>query len=180
MVSAYSARLTLTGQHLVLGTSSFSRRCAECVSSIRLTSEYGAPALDQWRRDWFFGSPAKGRPSIKTGDLVVAQTRDCYAVVEVTSEADSCLMITVRKGVTKPIVGHGLAGPCRVVPDELLELKAHELVRSTVGLQNGHIRLRFDQFTNAVRSLARLVTDSGRHLSGCCVGPRSPLVIPSR
>lgn len=41
-----------------------------------LRSEYGEPALDQWRSDWFFGSPAKGRPSIKTGDLVVicAQT----------------------------------------------------------------------------------------------------------
>jgi hypothetical protein len=41
----------------------------------------------------------------------------------------------------------------RFVPDELLELKAHELVRSTGGLQNGHIRLRFDQFTNAVAPL---------------------------
>lgn len=127
-----------------------------------LKSEYGEPALDQWRRDWFFGSPAKGRPSIKTGDLVVicAQTRDCYAVVEVTSEAE-LLPDDYREergdeadrwpwvSRTKP----------RFVPDELLELKAHELVRSTGGLQNGHMRLRFDQFTNAVRSLARLVTD---------------------
>lgn len=131
-----------------------------------LKSEYGEPALEQWRSEWFFGSPqkgeGKGRPSIKPGDLVFicAETRDCYAVVEVTSypeflpddyrsergeEADRWPWVTR----TTP----------RFVPDELLELKAHELVRSTGGLQNGHIRLKFDQFTNGVRSLARLVTD---------------------
>ncbi|MGN7149297.1 hypothetical protein ACTHQ6_09935 [Arthrobacter sp. SAFR-179] len=49
----------------------------------------------------------------------------------------------------------------RFVPDELLELKANELVRSTGGLHNGHIKLKFDQFTNGVRSLARLVTLKG-------------------
>lgn len=127
-----------------------------------LKSEYGEPALDQWRRDWFFGSPAKGRPSIKTGDLVVicAQTRDCYAVVEVTSEAellpDDYRQERGDEAARWPWVSRTRP---RFVPDKLLELKAHELVRSTGGLQNGHIRLRFDQFTNAVRSLARLVTD---------------------
>jgi hypothetical protein len=129
-----------------------------------LKSEYGAPALDQWRSEWFFGSPqkgqGKGRPSIKPGDLVLicAQTRDCYAVVEVTSEPENLPKDYVDErgheadrwpwvSRTKP----------RFVPDELLELKANELVRSTGGLQNGHIRLSFEQFTNAVRSLARLI-----------------------
>ncbi|MGP4032822.1 hypothetical protein [Pseudarthrobacter sp. 1C304] len=127
-----------------------------------LKSEYGAPALDPWRRDWFFGRPAKGRPSIKTGDLVVicAQTRDCYAVVEVTSEAellpDDYREARGDEADRCPWVSRTVP---RFVPDELLELKAHELVRSTGGLQNGHMRLRFDQFTNTVRSLARLVTE---------------------
>jgi len=47
------------------------------------------------------------------------------------------------------------------VPDKLLELKANELVRSPGGLHNGHIKLKFDQFTNGVRSLARLMTLKG-------------------
>lgn len=127
-----------------------------------LKSEYGEPALDQWRNEWFFGSPAKGRPSIKTGDLVVisAQTRDCYAVVEVTSEP-----LYIPEDYRKERGEEADRWPWvsrtkpRFVPGELLELKAHELVRSTGGLQNGHIKLKFDQFTYAVRSLARLVTD---------------------
>lgn len=127
-----------------------------------LKSEYGEPALDQWRNEWYFGSPAKGRPSIKPRDLVVicAQTRDCYAVVEVTSEPiflpDDYRAERGEEADRWPWVSRTIP---RFVPDELLELKAHELVRSTGGLQNGHIKLKFDQFTNGVRSLARLVTD---------------------
>lgn len=127
-----------------------------------LKSEYGEPALDQWRRNWFFGSPAKGRPSIKEGDLVLisAQTRECYAVVEVTSEPlyipDDYREERGDEADRWPWVSRTKP---RFVPDGLLELKAHELVRSTGGLQNGHIRLKFDQFTYAVRSLARLVTE---------------------
>ncbi|MEV4954056.1 hypothetical protein [Paenarthrobacter nitroguajacolicus] len=43
-----------------------------------LKSEYGELALDQWRSEWYFGCPVKGRPSIKPGDLVFisAETRD--------------------------------------------------------------------------------------------------------
>lgn len=132
--------------------------------SLWMKSEYGAPALDQWRSEWFFGSPqkgeGKGRPRIRPGDLVLicAQTRDCYAVVEVTSEPERLPKDYVEErgdeadrwpwvSRTKP----------RFVPDKLLELKASELVRSTGGLQNGHIRLSFEQFTCAVRSLARLI-----------------------
>ncbi|WP_222612638.1 hypothetical protein [Arthrobacter sp. PM3] len=127
-----------------------------------LKSEYGEPALDQWRGEWYFGSPAKGRPSIRPRDLVVicAQTRDCYAVVEVTSEPiflpDDYCAERGEEADRWPWVSRTIP---RFVPDELLELKAHELVRSTGGLQNGHIKLKFDQFTFGVRSLARLVTD---------------------
>lgn len=128
--------------------------------SLWLKSEYGAPALDQWRREWFFGSPRKGIPSIKPGDLVLicAETKDCYAVVEVTSDPQELPRDYVEErgheadrwpwvSRTKP----------RFVPDELLELKANELIRSTGGLQNGHVRLSFEKFTYAVRSLARLL-----------------------
>lgn len=136
----------------------------DCERSLWLKSEYGAPALDKWRSEWFFGNPPQGngtgRPSIKPGDLVLirAQTGDCYAVVEVTSKVEDLPEDYVEDrgheanrwpwvNRTKP----------RFVPHELLELKANELVRSTRGLQNGYIRLSFEQFTNAVRSLARLI-----------------------
>lgn len=127
-----------------------------------LKSEYGEPALDQWRNEWYFGSPAKGRPSIKPRDLVVicAQTRDCYAVVEVTSEPiflpNDYRAERGEEADRWPWVSRTIP---RFVPNELLELKAHELVRSMGGLQNGHIKLKFDQFTSGVRSLARLVTN---------------------
>ncbi|MGN7251430.1 MULTISPECIES: hypothetical protein [unclassified Arthrobacter] len=127
-----------------------------------LKSEYGEPALDQWRSEWYFGSPAKGRPSIKPRDLVFicAQNRDCYAVVEVTSDPeflpDDYRTERGEEADRWPWVSRTTP---RFVPDEMLELKAHELVRSTGGLQNGHIKLKFDQFTYGVRSLARLVTN---------------------
>ncbi|NMR32373.1 phospholipase D-like domain-containing protein [Crystallibacter degradans] len=135
--------------------------------SLWLKSEYGVPALDKWRSEWFFGNPPQGPdrkwpPTIKPGDLVLirAQTGDCYAVVEVTSRPEDRPKDYVEErgheanrwpwvNRTKP----------RFVPHELLELKANELVRSTGGLQNGYIRLSFEQFTDAVRSLARLMPD---------------------
>lgn len=39
-----------------------------------------------------------------------------------------------------------------------MELKLKELGASGQALQNGHIRLKFDQFTAGVRALARLAT----------------------
>lgn len=132
-----------------------------------LKGEYGEPALEQWREDWFFGSPrmgngrGEGRPSIKPRDLVIicAQTRDCYAVVEVTSDpeklpADYC---ELRGDDASRWPWVSRTKP-RFVPDQVLELKAQELVASTRGLQNGHINLEFDEFTAGVRALARLVT----------------------
>ncbi|MET1156596.1 hypothetical protein [Arthrobacter sp.] len=131
-----------------------------------LKSEYGEPALEQWRSEWRFGSPqigeGKGRPSIRPGDLVFicAETRDCYAVVEVTSYPE---FLPADYRAERGDEAHRWPWVSRTtprfVPDGLLELKAHELVRSTGGLQNGHIKLKFDQFTNDVRSLVRLMTD---------------------
>jgi hypothetical protein len=125
-----------------------------------MKSEYGEPALDQWRREWWFGSPAKGRPSIKQGDLVLIcaqQTHDCYAVVEVTSLPeflpDDYREARGDESNRWPWVNRTTP---RFVPDRLLGLKARELVASTGGLQNGHIKLKFDEFTAGVRALARL------------------------
>ena len=47
----------------------------------------------------------------------------------------------------------------RLVPDELMQLKLNELGVPGNPLQNGHVRLSFDQFTAGVRALARLATE---------------------
>jgi hypothetical protein len=127
-------------------------------------AENGEPALDGWRKDSWFASPKKGRPQFSEGDLVVMYakgTSDCYAVVEVQSEAefhapDYVEWVASRKpedleqypwiNRTRP----------RFVPSRLVNLTAKELEIDTRGLQNGHIRLTFDQFTATVRGLARL------------------------
>jgi hypothetical protein len=128
-----------------------------------MKSEYGEPALDRWRRAWWFGNPAKVRPKIKPGDLVficAQQTHDCYAVVEVTSIPEflpeDYRAARGEESGRWPWVSRTVP---RFVPDRLLGLKARELVASTGGLRNGYIRLEFDEFTAGVRALARLVTD---------------------
>jgi len=131
-----------------------------------LKGEYGAPALEQWREEYLFGSPrmgngkGEGKPSIKPRDLVIicAETRDCYAVVEVTSypeklPADYC-KLRGEQALRWPWVSRTKP---RFVPHRVLELRAHELRASTGGLQNGHIELEFDEFTAGVRALSRLV-----------------------
>lgn len=130
-----------------------------------LKLEYGDPALNGWRQESFFASPKKGRPSFRPGDLVVIcakQTRDCYAVVEVTTDPEfqpeDYLDWTAANdpGADErwPWVNRTKQ---RLVPSELAELKLEELGVSGQALQNGHVRLKFDQFTAAVRALARLV-----------------------
>ena len=131
-----------------------------------LKLEYGDPALEEWREDSYFASPKKGRPSFKAGDLVFVcanDTKDCYAVVEVVSEAefqpddylddlagdDASAERWPWINRTKP----------RLVPDELMQLKLNELGVPGNPLQNGHVRLSFDQFTAGVRALARLATE---------------------
>lgn len=135
--------------------------------SLWLKLEHGEPALDEWRHDSWFASPKKGKPSFRPGDLVLIcanDTKDCYAVVEVTREAESKPQDYIKWTAayepeslerwpwinrTKP----------RLVPSVLMELKLEELSASASALQNGHIRLKFDQFTAGVRALARLATE---------------------
>ena len=131
--------------------------------SLWLKLKYGEPSLEGSRKKSRFASPKKGRPGFKPGDLVIIcskKTHDCYAVVEVvtdpvlrpadyTAETDP---VSVERwpwvNYTKP----------RLVPEKLMELKLDELGVHGRGLQNGHVRLQFDQFTAGVRALARLAT----------------------
>lgn len=131
--------------------------------SLWLKLKYGEPSLEGWRKESRFASPKKGRPGFRPGDLVFIcskRTRDCYAVVEVVSEPvlrpvdyiEETDPANVERwpwvNYTKP----------RLVPEKLMELKLHELGVHGRGLQNGHVRLEFDQFTAGVRALARLAT----------------------
>lgn len=131
-----------------------------------LKLEYGAPKRDGWREPSFFASPKKGRPGFRPGDLVficAKESRDCYAVVEVTSEPefqpeDYAVAVAVdRPGDLDRWPWVNRTAP-RLVPDDLRELKLDELGVQGRALQNGHVRLRFDQFTSGVRALARLTS----------------------
>ena len=134
--------------------------------SLWLKLEYGEPALDGWREEAWFASPKKGRPGFRPGDLVficAKGTGDCYAIVEVVGEPEykpefyvdwtaandtDALARWPWTNTTKP----------RLVPDSLMELKLSELGVSGQALQNGHVRLKLDQFSAGVRALARLAT----------------------
>lgn len=131
-----------------------------------LKLEYGEPALEGWRQPSYFASPKKGKPGFKPGDLVficAKDTQDCYAVVEVTSEpefqpadyiADA---ITWSEGAVERWPWISRTKP-RLVPPQLMALTRDELGVNGRALQNGHVRLSFDQFTAGVRALARLAT----------------------
>lgn len=131
--------------------------------SLWLKAEYGDPWLEGWRQKSLFASPKKGRPSIKSGDLVficATKTDDCYAVVEVISDPverpTDYTEVTDPADVDRwPWVNYTKP---RLVPAELMELKLNELGVNGRALQNGHVRLEFDQFTAGVRALARLAT----------------------
>lgn len=133
--------------------------------SLWLKLEYGEPALDGWRQDSWFASPKKGKPGFRSGDLVVIcakDTHDCYAVVEVTEDPEFQpqsyidLMEERTEEVDRwPWINRTIP---RLVPKRLMELKLTELGVSGQGLQNGHVRLGFDQFTAGVRALARLAS----------------------
>ncbi|WP_338324466.1 hypothetical protein [Actinomyces oricola] len=131
-----------------------------------LKLEYGELALDGWREDSWFASPKKGKPGFRAGDLVMAcakDTHDCYAVVEVADDPEHQPADYVARTAEYdpeaaerwPWINRTVP---RLVPDELMELKLHELGVSGQGLQNGHVRLQLDQFTAGVRALARLAT----------------------
>ncbi|MGP5127696.1 phospholipase D-like domain-containing protein [Brachybacterium tyrofermentans] len=134
--------------------------------SLWLKLEYGEPALDGWRQESWFASPKKGRPGFRAGDFVVIcakDTHDCYAVVEVTADPEfqPQSYIDAMEDKTEalnrwPWINRTTS---RLVPNQLMELKLTELGVSGQALQNGHVRLGFDQFTMGVRALARLASD---------------------
>lgn len=131
--------------------------------SLWLKLEYGDPALEGWREESWFASPKKGRPSFKPGDFVficAKDTHDCYAVVEVLNEPEFQPLNYVSEVDSEDVERWpwvNLTKP-RLVPNTLMPLKLSELGVSGQGLQNGHVRLKFDQFTAGVRALARLAT----------------------
>lgn len=135
--------------------------------SLWLKLEYGEPALESWRHRSWFASPKKGKPSFRPGDLVficAKDTGDCYAVIEVAGEPEYQPQFYVDwtaendPEATSRWPWINITEP-RLVPDTLLELKRAELGVSGQALQNGHVRLKFDQFSAGVRALARLTTD---------------------
>lgn len=134
--------------------------------SLWLKLEYGEPGLHGWREQSWFASPKKGRPGFKPGDLVficAKDTHDCYAVVEVTSAPEfqpdyyADWITADRKDAFDRWPWINRTAP-RLVPEELMKLKLTELGVKGQGLQNGHVRLSFDQFTAGVRALARLAS----------------------
>ena len=135
--------------------------------SLWLTLEYGQPGLDNWRKQFRFASPKKGKPGFSPLDLVVIcakDTHDCYAVAEVTSDpefqpADYAAWTAAQDpGALERWPWINRTVP-RLVPSTLMELKLDELGVKGQGLQNGDVRLEFDQFTAAVRGLARLASN---------------------
>lgn len=134
--------------------------------SLWLKLEYGRPGLDSWRQESWFASPKKGRPGFRPRDLVLIcakHTYDCYAVVEVISEPEfqpkDYVAWTAAEDPDAPTRWPWINRTVpRLVPSALMELKLEELGIRSQGLQNGHVRLKFDQFTAAVRALARLAS----------------------
>jgi hypothetical protein len=129
-----------------------------------LKLEYGVPRLEGWRGDSWFASPRERRPGFRVGDLVIIcanDTKDCYAVVEVTAEpenrpADYVKWIDARRpqdldrypwiNRTRP----------RLVPKELVSVKLSDLGIGGQGLRNGYKSLTLEQFADATRRLARV------------------------
>ncbi|MFL0504045.1 phospholipase D family protein [Kocuria rhizophila] len=134
--------------------------------SLWLKLEYGEPSLEGWGEESQFASPKKGKPGFKPGDLVsicAQDTHDCYAVVKVVSDPlfkpASYIEETwkMNPGAIDRWPWVNFTKP-RLVPAALMVLKLSELGVSGQGLQNGHVRLKFDQFTAGARALARLAT----------------------
>ncbi|KJC65670.1 hypothetical protein TZ00_02410 [Agreia bicolorata] len=134
--------------------------------SLWLKLEYGEPALDGWREQSWFASPKKGKPGFRAGDLVficAKATGDCYAIVEVVDDPEYQPDFYVKWAASNDTAAlarwpwTNKTTP-RLVPDSLMELKLSEIGVSGQALQNGHVRLKLDQFSAGVRALARLAT----------------------
>lgn len=131
-----------------------------------LKLEYGQPSLDGWRQESWFASPKKGKPGFRPGDLVficAQDTSDCYAIVEVISEPEFQPLDYGKWTATEdpealerwPWINRTKP---RLVPSDLMGLTSDEFGIKRQGLQNGHVRLKFDEFTFGVRSLAQLAS----------------------
>lgn len=135
--------------------------------SLWMKLEYGEPALEGWREQSWFASSKRGKPKISTGDLVLIcakETSSCYAITEVTSDPefqprDYADSVSDREDDSLdrwPWINRTTP---RLVPSGVSELKYSDLGVYGPALQNGHVRLQLDQFTAAVRALARLAGD---------------------
>lgn len=122
--------------------------------------EYGKPKPEAWLAPYFFASPRKGRPSFKAGDLVLicaANTNDCYAIVEVTGEAEWKTDMPLFRGQVRddeavknwPWVNRTRP---RLVPFHGVGYKKSDLGLSGAG-RGSHLKLSLDQFAAAVRTL---------------------------
>lgn len=122
--------------------------------------EYGEPKPEAWLDSYFFASPKSGRPGFKAGDLVLicaSSTNDCYAIVEVTGEAEWKTDIPLFRGQVRnedaierwPWINRTRP---RLVPLHDVDYEKADLgLRAPV--RRGHMRLRLDQFAAAVRAL---------------------------
>lgn len=122
--------------------------------------EYGEPKPEAWLAPYFLASPKSGRPGFKAGDLVLicaGDTNHCYAIVEVTGEAEWKTDIPMFRGQVRnedaierwPWINRTRP---RLVPLHDVDYKKADLgLRAPV--RRGHMRLRMDQFTAAVRAL---------------------------
>lgn len=122
--------------------------------------EYGEPKPEAWLDPYFFASPKSGRPGFRAGDLVLicaGDTNDCYAIVEITGEAEWKTDIPLFRGQVRnedaierwPWINRTRP---RLVPLHDVDYKKADLgLRAPV--RRGHMRLRLDQFAEAVRCL---------------------------
>ncbi|WP_423446435.1 hypothetical protein AABM36_11750 [Kocuria sp. KSNUG] len=122
--------------------------------------EYGEPKPEAWLAPYFFASPKSGRPGFRAGDLVLicaGDTNDCYAIVEITGEAEWKTDIPLFRGQVRnddaierwPWINRTRP---RLVPLHNVDYRKADLgLRAPV--RRGHMRLRLDQFAEAVRCL---------------------------
>lgn len=123
-------------------------------------AEGGDPKPGAWLNQYFFASPDNGRPRFKIGDLVLicaGNTNDCYAIVEVTGEAEWKTDIPLFRGPVRdeesvekwPWVNRTRP---RLVPLHDADFKKTDLGLRGAG-RGSHLRLSLVQFTAAVRAL---------------------------
>lgn len=145
-----------------------SRRAAEQVvldaqsgeRELWIKVEYGEPKPEAWMDPYFFASSKSGRPSFTRGDLVLicaGDTNDCYAIVEVTGEAEWKTDIPLFRGQVRDAAAIERWPWVNRTRPRLVPLHDVDFKKADLGLRapvrRGHMRLRLDQFTAATRAL---------------------------